>query len=274
MNHHHINSKKILVVLYDTNVNNEQVRKYIKTLNHFGYNYKVVGDDEWKGFGRKIKTLEYFLNTLPSNQVVVISDARDVFVVRDAKDLWSQYKKIANNKILVSTELGCCENARTDTPPGSFRLVNGESNKLPVSDNTAIQQWVSEFTKLANEKHPNRKWKWVNPNAGLYMGKVGDLLKMYRLMNIVHDNEDDQSVLSEIILQNPNMFVLDHLSEIFSSSFKWDPASKEIYGGCYYQKATANRNGSIRNLMFNTHPFFLHFPAKHFTCYDTVYQML
>lgn len=271
LNHYCIKRRDILVVLYDTNLNDKNVQKYIKTLNYFGYRYKIIGDEKWKGFGKKIKSLEYFLNTLPQGQVVVISDARDVFVSRKSEDLLRNYKKLANGKVLVSTELGCCEDARQNRPPGSIRLLNGEVNRLPVSDPSATEKWVQAYTKLASETHGDKKWKWVNPNAGLYMGRVGDILKMYRMMNIVEENEDDQSVLSEIILQNPEMFVLDHLSDIFSSSFKWDPSSEEIYGGCYYAK---NEKGLIKNLIFGTHPYFLHFPGKHFDCYDKIYEML
>lgn len=263
---------QILVVMYDTNFNHEYVRKYISTLKLFGYKYKLIGDDTWKGFGKKIKTLEYYLNSLPSDQIVVISDARDVFVARHSKNLMKYYESLAKNKILVSTELGCCESARKNKPPGSLRLLNGESNDLDITDELSAHKWITDFTTLANESLDGVKWKWTNPNAGLYMGKVKDILKMYKMMNISDDKEDDQSVLSEIILQHKHMFVLDYLSNIFSSSFKWDPKSKEIHGGCYYKKNHVN--GLIENLIFHSYPFFFHFPAKHFTCYDKVYAMI
>jgi hypothetical protein len=263
---------QILVILYDTDFNNDYVRKYISTLKMFGYNYKIIGDESWKGFGKKIKTLEYYLNSLPSDQIVVVSDARDVFVARHAKDLMKHYESLAKNKILVSTELGCCESLRKKKPPGSLRLLNGESNQLDITDDSSPHKWVTDFQKLANKNLEGVKWKWTNPNAGLYMGKVKDILKMYKMMNISGDKEDDQSVLSEIILQHEHMFVLDYLSNIFSSSFKWNPNSKEIHGGCYYKKNSVN--GMIENLIFHSYPFFFHFPAKHFTCYDKVYDMV
>lgn len=263
---------QILVILYDTDFNHEYVRKYVATLKMFGYRYKIIGDDTWKGFGKKIKTLEYYLNTLPPDQVVVISDARDVFVARHSKDLLRHYETLAKNKILISTELGCCEHGRKNKPPGSIRFLNGEKNSIEMEDTDATSKWVNEYKKLAHENLPNAKWKWVNPNAGLYMGKVKDILKMYKMMNILEDGEDDQSVLSEIILQHKHMFVLDYLSHIFSSSFRWNPKSKEIYGGCYYKKNYVNN--MIENMMFHTYPFFLHFPAKHFTCYEKVYDMI
>ena len=89
-------------------------------------------------------------------------------------------------------------------------------------------------------------------------------------MNIYENHEDDQSVLSEIILQNKNKFVLDIYSNVFSSSFPWDPSSTELYGGCYYEKDSSTREGNVRNKIFKTNPFFLHFPGKHFSCYDKV----
>ena len=263
---------QILVILYDTDFNNDYVRKYISTLKMFKYNYKIIGDESWKGFGKKIKTLEYYLNSLPSDQIVVVSDARDVFVARHAKDLMKHYESLAKNKILISTELGCCESLRKTKPPGSLRLLNGESNDLDITDELSAHKWVTDFQKLANKNLEGVKWKWTNPNAGLYMGKVKDILKMYKMMNISRDKEDDQSVLSEIILQHEHMFVLDYMSNIFSSSFKWNPKSKEIYGGCYYKKNSVN--GMIENLIFHSYPFFFHFPAKHFTCYDKVYDMV
>jgi hypothetical protein len=263
----------VLVVIYETDWRDQHLKKYIETLNKFGYQYKLIGDDQWTGFGRKIKTLEFYLNTLPSDQLVVISDARDVLVSRHARNLKKYYEMIARDKILVSAELSCCEAYRKRKPPGSIRLMNGTTQPqyVDIDDPSSQAKWIEEYDKLGNEHLPDVRWKWVNPNAGLYMGKVKDILKLYRLMNVLHDHEDDQSIMSEIILQQTQMFVIDYLSHIFSNSFAWDKKSEELYGGCFYER---NQLNQIENIIFHSIPFFVHFPGKHFTCYDRVYDMI
>ena len=274
-------NQKVLVVMYETNVNDPHVKSYIKTLKKHNYEYKVITDSKWEGFGKKIKTLETFLNTLSPEKVVIISDARDVFVSRDSKTLLSTYESMAKNKILVSTELACCESSRVAKGPNSFRHLNGthydanmhhsQSTTKPTTNQIAT--WVTAFKDFVESADPDtnlQKWKWTNPNAGLYMGKVKHILELYRYMNIYENHEDDQSILSEIILQNKNKFVLDIYSNVFSSSFPWDPSSTELYGGCYYEKDSSSREGNVRNKIFKTNPFFLHFPGKHFSCYDKV----
>jgi hypothetical protein len=181
---------------------------------------------------------------------------------------------------LISTELGCCERPKYFFKPNELRNINGtiktDISKSVVND---LSKYTSEEEQQANKEmwessfmtiNPNRSNGWFKPNAGLYMGKVKDLQKMYYLMNI-QVSEDDQTILSEIILQNKGMFVLDYNAEIFSNSFAWDPKSEEICGGCYYKK---NKRNEITNQMFRTTPYFLHFPGKHFKCYDTVYDLL
>ena len=219
-------NQKVLVVMYETNVNDPHVKSYIKTLKTHNYEYKVITDSKWEGFGKKIKTLETFLNTLSPEKVVIISDARDVFVSRDSKTLLSTYESMAKDKILVSTELACCESSRVAKGPNSFRHLNGthydanmhhaQSTTKPTTNQIAT--WVTAFTDFVESADPDtklQKWKWTNPNAGLYMGKVKHILELYRYMNIYENHEDDQSILSEIILQNKNKFVLDIYSNVF-----------------------------------------------------------
>jgi len=255
--------KKILVIIYETDLNNKRLNKYIKTLKRFGYDYKIIGDYEWKGFGKKIKTLHTFLNTLPPNKIVVISDGRDVFVGKNQSELIHTYTKLALNKILVSTEWACCEETRKMYAPNNIRYVNGSHKYLMNNSQKNVHHWIQQFKTLAFTKTGRKDLKWVNPNAGLYMGQVKDILKMYSLMNIYKDDEDDQSVLSEIILQNQNMFELDYFASIFSNSHMWGSE-------CHYK----NTNNEVINTTFNSKPFFFHFPAKHFDCYDKTYAYI
>ena len=273
-------NKNVLVIIYETNLNHPNLIKYVKTLKKFNYEYKIINDTKWSGFGRKIIKINEFLHTLPQDKIVVISDARDVFVSKSSKRLTRMYNTLAKNKILISTELGCCEQAKSFYEPNQLRFINGTSKSI-ISDNSMRKlkkirshatrestkdTWLKSFKEMINDDSNG----WYKPNAGLYMGRVKDIVKMYSLMNI-RDNEDDQTILSEIILQNKDMFVLDYYSNIFSNSFAWDKNSKEIHGGCYYKKTN---KGSVVNLMFKTEPFFLHFPGKHFWCYDRIYNTL
>jgi len=266
--------KDVLVIIFETDLNDAHLVKYEETLKKLCYRYKILTDKKWKGFGGKIHNIHKYLLTLPQNQIVVISDARDVLAVNyKSKELYEYvYDKLDHN-IIVSSEIGCCVNT-FDYKPGELIKEGHYQNKQNKSFVSA-EEWKSMFKQRAIQEQVSVSGykNSIHLNAGLYIGKVKNITKVYRLMNI-RETDDDQFFMSEIFNTYPNLIKLDYYRFIFSNSHVWDTNNKEkniiADNGCFYIK----QDRKIIDTITNTVPFFIHTPGKHFNCYDNVYDML
>lgn len=265
--------KDVLVVVYETDLSNDHLNILEKTLTQRQYRYDVISDKKWKGFGRKIKRLQAYLKGLHPEQIVLVSDARDVLSVNyESSELYEKIHAKVNDSIIISSEIGCCVPAKFK--PNGLRTASGKAiNRTSDESRENVDfgiEWKAMFKKRAVEK--NVMHGSIHLNAGLYVGKVKTLLGVYALMNI-EDEEDDQLVMSEIFYHHPKMFTLDYKREIFSNSHVWHhnnslEGSKD--SGCYY---VTNEKNMIVDTYSNTVPFFVHTPGKHFQCYDHVRSM-
>ena len=265
----------VLVVLYETDKTNGHLDTLEKTLIHNKYRYKVISDREWKGFGGKIKRLQAYLKGIHSEQIVLVSDARDVLSVNyESSALYEKIHAEVDDRVIISSEMGCCVPAKFK--PNELRTTEGRVLKrtTSMSPETANadfgDEWISMFKKRAREKNITHNSIFLN--AGLYVGKVKTLLRIYALMDIA-DKEDHQLVMSEIFFHHPKMFCLDYNRKIFSNSHVWNhnnslEGSKD--SGCFY----VSYNKNIVDMSSNTVPFFVHTPGKHFRCYDYVHALL
>lgn len=269
--------KDVFVITYETDTKHKNLKSLENTLKANEYRYKVINEKKWKGFGGKIKKLKSYLRNLHPEQIVIITDARDVLSVNfKSEQLYSLVtKKDINNKVIVSTEIGCCVPAKFK--PGQLRTKDGKVlnrtfDKKESKDNFD-NDWKNMFKKRADKagiKHPVAHKQSIYLNAGVYCGKVKNILKVYNLMNI-DDKEDDQLIMSEIFYHYPDKFLFDYNREIFSNSHVWDSFNNKKFNddtGCYYKK-----DGKIiKDTYLNSKPFFIHTPGKHFKCYDYIYE--
>lgn len=265
----------VLVITYETDLEHKNLKTLERTLKRNQYRYKVINEKEWKGFGGKIKKLVTQLKYLDPEQIVVITDARDVISVNfTSKQLYSLItKKDIDRKIIVSTEIGCCVPAKFK--PGQLRTKNGKVLNRTFDKKDSKQnfdnEWKEMFKKRAEKvgvKHPVSHKQSIYLNAGIYCGRVKNILKIYELMNIA-DKEDDQLIMSEIYYHHPDKFLFDYNREIFSNSHVWDSFNNKKYSddsGCYYKKDS----NVIKDTYLNSKPFFIHTPGKHFKCYDYI----
>lgn len=265
----------VLVITYETDLNHKNLKTLEKTLTMNKYRYRVINERKWKGFGGKIKKLKSQLKYLHPEQIVIITDARDVISVNfKSEKLYSLVsKKDIDRKVIVSTEIGCCVPAKFK--PGQLRTKDGKVLNRTFdkkdSKKNFDNEWKEMFKKRAEKvgvKHPVSHKQSIYLNAGIYCGKVKNILKIYELMNIV-DKEDDQLIMSEIYYHHPEKFLFDYNREIFSNSHVWDSFNNKKFSedsGCYYKK-----NGNIiKDVYLNSEPFFIHTPGKHFKCYDYI----
>ena len=272
----------VLVIIYETDLTNDHLKTFEKTLAQNKYRYEVISDTKWKGFGGKIKRLQKHLKGLHPEQIVLISDARDVLSVNyESSELYKKIRADVDESIIVSTEIGCCVGARFK--PGELRTAEGKVLKRTYDESPETKnadyakEWKEMFMKRAVEKNIKHNIS-IYLNAGVYVGKVKTLLSIYALMNIA-DDDNDQLIMSEIFYHHPKMFSLDYNRKIFSNSHFWhNRNSKEGSkdSGCYYAYKGAGKDGKsmIVDTYLNSTPFFIHTPAKHFKCYDYVHDMV
>lgn len=150
-----------LIITYDNksvrNEKNESFINFLKGLNYYKYNFIVCGiNTKWDGwYGRYITYLE-LLEQIPSNQLIFITDSRDVLANNSPQDFSKNYDKLTKinkdnekKKIVFGTEVGCCVNQMWHYSPGTvFKNINLKNEKKNKTKQEA------EFDKLENNSHP------------------------------------------------------------------------------------------------------------------------
>ena len=270
---------KPLVIMFETDLKHPNLKILKESLKTNGYEFKVITERKWVGFGRKIQKIKGFLSKLPREKIVIVCDARDVISVNfNSEQFMAKLKQSVDYdfRVLVSTEIGCC--VRTAFGPGEYRTTTGEvihrSFDEKTSKNNFDTKWKEMFKWRASNrgiKHPIEHKQSIYLNAGIYTGKVKNINRIYNYMAI-HEKEDDQLIMSEIFNLHPNLFELDYNREFFSNSHVWDKNNKATGAedsGCYYEK----KDGKIIDTYLNSKPFFIHTPGKHFNCYDYVRKL-
>lgn len=268
---------KIQVVIYETDLENENLKSLKDTLQKNAYDFKILTDKTWNGFGGKIQKIAKYLRSIDPHRVVLVCDARDVLCVNHRSDILLEKfnDEIKSPKVVVSTEIGCC--VRTNFKPGEYRTSNGKvlRRTFLTSDQNEDKQWKKMFKLRADNhrvKHEIPSKQSIYLNAGIYIGRAKDLLRIYDLMNI-GAKEDDQLIMSETFYHHPHRFHLDYNREYFSNSHVWDTLNKKDISsdsGCYYEL----KNKKIQDTYMNSEPFFIHTPGKHFKCFKAVQKMI
>lgn len=126
-----------LVITYDNlsikNEKNESFTNFIKGLNHYKYNFIVCGiNNKWDGWYGRYKIYLELLNVIPDEQLLFITDSRDVLVNDSSNDFKKKYENLIDiyndkqkNKIIFGTEIGCCVNQMWHYFPGDvFKNIN------------------------------------------------------------------------------------------------------------------------------------------------------
>lgn len=184
-----------IVISYD-NQPTDTTRLYVETLERHGWNYTMLGEGEiWRGFINKMDAYSRHLRTLDDNQVVVITDARDVLCVRQPYAFLEGFRECKRD-IAVSMELFC-------------------GGKFDVADNYQNIQCVplTNYWKYNPTKNPIRKFV----NSGLIAGKVSALKHMYDWI-IEHKFTDDQYALGSYMNTFPEHVYADCNADLLHTS--------------------------------------------------------
>ena len=142
-----LNTDLPLIITYDNqsiyNEKNESFVNFLKGLNHYKYNFIVCGiNTKWDGwYGRYITYLE-LLENIPDDQLIFVTDSRDVLVNDSPAEFVKNYNKLTRiyndknkNKIIFGTEVGCCVNQMWHYSPGTV-FANIDNEKISnIKDN-------------------------------------------------------------------------------------------------------------------------------------------
>ena len=159
---------------------NTSARRHGIEVKNLGTNVEWKGTDmSGPGGGMKANLLRDYVNTLPDNDVVLFTDAYDVFYADDLETITERYLDF-NTKAVFSAELYCY-------PDDSI------ANEFPES---------------------HTPYRYLN--SGTFIAQVGELKKMFA-SSTVADDGDDQLYYQKLLLSNEFDMTLDYEGYIFQT---------------------------------------------------------
>jgi hypothetical protein len=220
----------------DINNTNNKTNNFIRTLKNNNWNYVILGrSDKWINFveSRTKTYLNYLKQIKNHNQIVVLSDARDVFCVRNSKKFIDSFKKY-NKKIIVSMEIF------------SEGLTVYDSNKEYFQ-----VTFIENYWKFNNIDYNQISKKFVN--NGLIAGYIEDLINCFQW---IIDNKftDDQKGMGAYINNFPELFYADIDSELLHTDCSF------VNGGCSDENIQNNDSTTLLELT-GSKSYFLHIPG-------------
>jgi hypothetical protein len=185
---------KIIVISYETNMTHANAQLFKKTLDNNHWEYAFIGNGtKWNGVQDKIIGYFHHLQILDAQQVVLLSDARDVFCLRSSAQLLEKVKDIVETKIILSAEMFLQKHMNWSEPEEQQNSDFWQGKPLHA-------YW--QFHHMENL--PIRKYI----NTGLILGKVCHLLHAFEWI-IQHNYTDDQLGFCEYTNQFPQNIYLD-----------------------------------------------------------------
>jgi GR25 family glycosyltransferase involved in LPS biosynthesis len=154
---------------------------------HFGIDVKNLGTNvEWQGTdmtgpggGHKVTLLREYLETLPNEDIVLFTDAYDVFYADDLETITERFLDF-NCKVLFSAELYCYPDANLE------------------------------------DKFPESPTKYRFLNSGTFIGNVRELKRMFST-NWIANDADDQLYYQKLFISGEFDIQLDYEGYIFQT---------------------------------------------------------
>jgi GR25 family glycosyltransferase involved in LPS biosynthesis len=236
-----------IAVSYD-NKPTENTLFFEDTLKQNGWSYKFIGQgDVWKGYvATRATSYKKYLEMIPRETLVILSDARDVICLRNPSAFQQGYRSFGKD-VIVSMEL-FCEGKLEPTP-------NHEKTKWQC------EPLVKYWTHLGI-KQPYRKFV----NAGLIAGKAGALSDM---LNWIIDKgfTDDQLGIGSYMNTFPEKVAADYEAQMLHSS------TFGCFAGIQDVRIQATDSPTFAEL-FGRSAFFLHIPGLHLKGQKLVYEQV
>jgi hypothetical protein len=220
-----------IVISYD-NAPNDNTRFFIKTLEQTKWKFRMVGEgDTWEGWPTRMRKYLEEVSVLKEDQLVVFTDARDVFAVRPPNEFTKAFRSFGK-QIVVSMEL-FCEGHLAEEKSKGFQCV-------PLTN---------YWKHLGVVEKPERKFV----NNGLVAGYAKALKEMLTWI-LDHKYKDDQLGLGNYMNTFPDLIYADVDAEMFHTS------SAGISCCTYKNKVQANDGPTFPELL-GCRSFFLHIPG-------------
>ena len=255
-----ISEDNLLVLTYDTDISNTNVQNLVKLLDKNKYKYKILGNnEEWNGWYGRLNSYIKFMQTLNPDTYIILCDARDVLINQDSTSFISKASNEYKDKLILSSEPNCC--SRLDGPYKD-NYISAKNKEMNIEN--ALSIYINYMKSMALKK--SGQDYYYSLNFGLQFGKVKDFLKVFKLMNIKPE-QDDQSLVYKIFYEYPDLVELDynnilfsnvHTAQInFSEDFSWDDVNKSWI---------ATKTGNT--------PAFIQTPAKYWDAYYLLLEKL
>ncbi len=237
-----------LVVSFENNFDkNENSSFFKKTLDNNKWEYIFIGEGVvWQGFKTRIHSYYNYLRQLPDEKIIILSDARDVFCMRNPLTFIDCFKTKnidLNEKIVVSAEMFLIKH---------MDWSDEQIAKVKQRDPHYFWQGVhltNYWTYHNKDFLPTRKYV----NAGLIVGKVKMLRQAYEWI-IARNYDDDQLAFSCYTNEHPNRVHLDYNAEIIHTS------GFGVNAGLYSYKQNIDSPSFAE--MMGMSSYFLHIPGN------------
>lgn len=231
-----------LVISFESDIHNENCLFFKDTLNKLNWKYVIIGNNtKWEGVKTKINAYNHYLQRLPENKIVILSDSRDVLCTRSPQTFMDAIKHI-HNQIIVSAEMFLI---------GHMDWTDGQINDAKRKDPNFFWQGepLNNYWKYYNiHNYPLRKYI----NSGLIVGNVKQLKKMFEWM-LLNKYTDDQLALCCYANQFPEDIYVDYNAEILHTS------TFCVNGGFYSSKQKYDSPTFAELLGMSS--YFLHIPG-------------
>lgn len=223
-----------VLISYENETGQENSEFFFETARRNGWEVRQVGVGmKWDNFGQRTKTYRDVCASYDKDRILMLSDARDVFCVRNNKAFAKAFQYF-QKPILVSAEIFC-------------------DGRYTVDDNFVGKQSAS-LSKYFKENimMPNlRKFA----NAGLIAGYAAALHEMYSWMiDNGYTGNNDQLGVAMYMNTFPQKVALDTDAIVLHSS------TYGVEGGVYHIHQQKQDSPTFAEL-FGCGAFFLHIPG-------------
>lgn len=225
--------KTPLLIGYDNILNKDPNTNYfINTVQKNNWEYAIVSmSEKWNGFTDKVKGIQQFLQTLPEDKIVVVSDTRDVVCCRTSKQFMQAFTS-KQTDFLVSMEVLCHGKFESEVPRGPC---------VPLTN---------YWKQTTRAYKPLRKFV----NAGLLCGKVSAVKAFYTWLT-QKGYKDDQVALGNYMNANPVKVYADDKAELLHTS-------NFAYRECILSHENQIQDSPTFSELFGHGAFFLHLPEQ------------
>src|SRR5665647_1265749 len=139
---------------------NEALDNWIYTASENSYNYVILGlDEKWQNWQWRTKKYLKYVESLPSNAIVCITDCNDILFVKSSSHMqtvWNHYQS-QGKELVFGGEPTCCT--------GKYRF-----HIDPIGRKTIMDKVKKNSHSKDDKDRNNKSNRWLYPNAGCVIG--------------------------------------------------------------------------------------------------------